>query len=77
MPLFPLPLSIYSLSIHAGLLTKDAGKRLGCTVGGAAEVKSHAFFRHVDWKELRAKRLPVPWQPTLRNALDTSTFDRA
>ena len=46
-------------------------------VGGAAEVKAHPFFRHVDWKELRAKRLPVPWQPTLKSALDTSNFDRA
>ncbi len=46
-------------------------------MGGAAEVKAHPFFRHVDWRELRAKRLPVPWQPTLRNALDTSNFDRA
>lgn len=75
-PVFPPHVKDRDLKDLVGrLLTKDASKRLGCTHGGAGEVKAHPFFRHVDWAALRAKTVPVPWTPLLRTPLDTSNFD--
>ena len=54
------------------LLCMDARKRLG--FGGAAEVHRAAFFRDVDWEELRELKGPVPFVPQLDNSEDTSYF---
>ncbi|EFJ21529.1 hypothetical protein SELMODRAFT_106784 [Selaginella moellendorffii] len=43
------------------LLAKDPTKRLGCQ-GGAEEIKSHAFFRGVDWEAIQHVARP-PWVP--------------
>lgn len=39
------------------LLEKDPGRRLGC-VGGATEVKRHAFFEGIKWPLIRMYRPP-------------------
>lgn len=57
------------------LLVKDIARRLGCMRGGAGDIKSHRFFRDVDWEALLAKKIPAPWKPKLSNPLDTSHFD--
>lgn len=47
-------------------------------VGGndpdADQIKSHRFFRNLDWKKLSNKEIPAPLKPKLRNELDTSNF---
>lgn len=57
------------------LLVKDIARRLGCLRGEAADIKAHRFFRSLDWEDLKAKRIPAPWKPKLRDLLDTSNFD--
>ncbi|GAM83548.1 hypothetical protein ANO11243_015360 [Dothideomycetidae sp. 11243] len=49
----------------------DAQDRLG-RVGGAAEIKRHAFFRGVVWDQLR--RIRAPFEPKLQSATDTQYF---
>ena len=53
------------------LLEKDPEKRLG----SAEEIKSHEFFRSVDWDELLARRTVPPYKPVLKDPTDTSHFD--
>ena len=39
---------------------------------GAQEIKSHAFFRGVDFDSLR--RIPAPFEPRLTSNIDTTYF---
>ena len=51
----------------------SAEDRLGRSPGGAAHVKSHAFFTGIQFDSLRRQR--APYVPHLRYATDTSHFD--
>ncbi|KAM6444148.1 G protein-coupled receptor kinase 5 isoform 2-T3 [Liasis olivaceus] len=53
-------------SICKMLLTKDVKQRLGCREGGAAEVKSHPFFKSMNFKRLQAGMLEPPFVPDPR-----------
>lgn len=44
----------------AGVLQVDQSSRLGCMVGGAADVKAHAWFQGTDWDAAVAFRLLPP-----------------
>ncbi|KAK8029847.1 hypothetical protein PG993_011138, partial [Apiospora rasikravindrae] len=44
------------------LLTKDPRERLGSR-GGASEIRTHAFFKHVKWQELPLKQVS-PYRPS-------------
>ncbi len=55
------------------LLTMQTGARLGSR--GTAEIKQHAFFRDVNWEELRERRNATPhFVPQTRDIMDTSHF---
>lgn len=47
---------------------------LGGNDPNADQIKSHRFFRNLDWKKLSNKEIPAPLKPKLRNELDTSNF---
>ena len=49
------------------LLTANPAQRLGCLRGGAADVKSHEFFKRTDWAALLARRVPPPIKPVLKS----------
>jgi protein-serine/threonine kinase len=49
----------------------DSGDRLGA-IGGAHEIKSHPFFRGVQWDQLR--RIRAPFEPKLQSNIDTQNF---
>lgn len=53
------------------LLIQEPNERLG--VGGAAEVKVHEFFEHVNWTSLLRQK--AEFVPVLDNEEDTSYFD--
>ena len=57
------------------LLVLETTKRLGSLHGGANDVRSHPFFRDVDWGKLRARKLTAPWVPKLAGGLDARHFD--
>ena len=60
-------------SFHKALLTREPTKRLG-HLGGAAEVRAHAFFAGLDWAKLFARELEAPLRSRAHSddPLDTS-----
>ena len=61
--------------IISKLLCNNPAVRLGSGRGSAQDVMRHDFFRPIDWQELEAKRLPMPFVPSIKDPLDTSNFD--
>ncbi|KAK9480293.1 kinase-like domain-containing protein [Lipomyces japonicus] len=57
-----------------GLLDRDPKLRLGAR--GPSEIKSHFFFKEIDWKKLLGKKYPPPFKPPVASATDTSNFDK-
>ena len=58
----------------ARLLMLNNAVRLGCSWGGPAEVVGHPFFEKINFRELEAKSLPMPYVPCIQDAFDTSNF---
>lgn len=56
------------------LLCKDPKKRLG--FNGAEEVKSHPFFKDVDWQAVYDKKITPPFIPSLGDDQDVSNFHK-
>ncbi|EGW30911.1 uncharacterized protein SPAPADRAFT_142096 [Spathaspora passalidarum NRRL Y-27907] len=54
------------------LLQKDPANRLD----DANEIKSHPFFKDIDWVKLLNKSYLPPFKPNVENLLDTSNFDQ-
>ncbi|KAI5296326.1 camp-dependent protein kinase catalytic subunit [Ascosphaera acerosa] len=58
------------------LITPDLSKRLGNLVGGAQDVKNHAWFREVTWDRLLRKDIDAPYVPPVKGGSgDASQFD--
>ena len=53
-------------------LITDPENRLG--VNGAEEIKSHPFFKGIDWNHIKETLIP-PFIPDLKNNYDTKYFD--
>lgn len=58
-------------SLIKGLMQTDPEKRFG-----VKEIKSHPFFKKLNWKKVLNKEVPPPFRPKIeRGKLDTSNFD--
>lgn len=58
------------------LLNRDPAQRLGSGHAGAESIKAHPFFsKHIDWRQLLAKKVRPPFKPSVASAIDTSNFD--
>ena len=64
------------------LLSPDRSKRLGCLRGGASDVKDHPWFGlglasgRMNWDKVYRGELLPPHVPRVRDASDTSNFDK-
>ncbi|KAJ3330618.1 hypothetical protein HDU76_005233 [Blyttiomyces sp. JEL0837] len=58
-------------SLIRKLLHKDEDRRLGSRAG-ASDVKSHPFFKGINWALLRHSTPPI--QPKVTDLMDTSNF---
>ncbi|KAG2469426.1 KS6A5 kinase, partial [Polypterus senegalus] len=73
-PPYPHEMSPLARDLLHKLLVKDPRKRLGSGPQGAAEIKSHPFFKGLNWVDLAAKKIAAPFEPEIRNELDVSNF---
>ncbi|KAF2469303.1 Pkinase-domain-containing protein [Lindgomyces ingoldianus] len=72
---FPSAMSSEARDLISGLCTVDTSKRLGNIKGGASAVKSHPWFRQIDWNALYNRKVHGPIVPHLRGPADTRNFD--
>jgi protein kinase A len=72
---FPSAMSADARDLISGLCTVDTSKRLGNISGGAGRVKSHRWFKNIDWDRLYNREVNGPIVPHLRGPADTRNFD--
>ncbi|EDQ89836.1 uncharacterized protein MONBRDRAFT_32206 [Monosiga brevicollis MX1] len=58
------------------LLERDPAKRLGSGDTDAEEVKTHKFFKTINFDALDRREIPPPWKPHLASDLDLSNIDQ-
>jgi len=71
---FPRMINDPARDLLTQLLNPKPAYRLGNLKNGAQDVKSHEWFKDVDWKALEAKKLRSPYLPKIRDESDTSNF---
>ncbi|KAK0131586.1 Endothelial PAS domain-containing protein 1 [Merluccius polli] len=59
-------------------MTKNPAKRLGCVVSQGCEeaIKTHAFFREIDWLLLEQRKVKPPFKPRIKTKRDVNNFDQ-
>ena len=57
------------------LLERNPAKRLGNTNADAQDIVEHAFFRNVNWADLRACKVKPPYKPVVNGPDDTRNID--
>jgi serine/threonine protein kinase len=63
-------------SILHAFLTKDPKQRLGYGSEDAKPIRAHAFFAPINWEALERREIPSPYKPKVKDAMDTSNFDK-
>ncbi|KAL7978635.1 hypothetical protein Chor_010678 [Crotalus horridus] len=72
----PRFLSVKASHVLKGFLNKDPKERLGCQhQTGFSEIKSHTFFRSIDWDLLEKKQVTPPFQPQITDDYGLDNFD--
>lgn len=72
----PRSLSVKAASVLKGFLNKDPKERLGCHVQtGYTDIKSHTFFRSIDWNQLEKKEVTPPFKPQILDNYGLENFD--
>lgn len=62
---FPPNLSEHAVDLLHKLLQKDPCQRIGYKFG-AAEIRSHPFFKEINWQDLYDKKVKVPYKLNMR-----------
>ncbi|XP_007506246.2 mucin-16-like isoform X1 [Monodelphis domestica] len=72
----PRFLSVKASRVLKGFLNKDPKGRLGCQPQtGFSDIKSHTFFRSIDWDLLEKKQALPPFQPQITDDYGLDNFD--
>ncbi|XP_025067491.1 protein kinase C zeta type isoform X3 [Alligator sinensis] len=72
----PRFLSVKASHVLKGFLNKDPKERLGCQPQtGFSDIKSHTFFRSIDWDLLEKKQTTPPFQPQITDDYGLDNFD--
>ncbi|KAI6224816.1 hypothetical protein M3Y95_00792400 [Aphelenchoides besseyi] len=74
-PYFPKSLGKEAAKCLSALFDRNPNTRLGMPDCPDGPIRTHAFFRGVDWKKFEARQIPPPYRPTVKAANDTSNFD--
>lgn len=57
------------------LLQKEASKRLGSGQGGSQEIKSHKWFKMINWKKLEARETRPSFLPEVAGKHCVANFE--
>ncbi|XP_061562416.1 protein kinase C epsilon type isoform X2 [Phycodurus eques] len=76
--LYPVWLSKEAVSILRAFMTKNPAKRLGCVASQGCEeaIKTHPFFREIDWLLLEQRKVRPPFKPRIKTKRDVNNFDQ-
>ena len=72
---YPKSISKESKEALKGFLNKNPAKRLGCGTYGELDVKSHQFFRRIDWLKVENREIQPPFIPRVKNPRAGENFD--
>ncbi|XP_035723991.1 protein kinase C, brain isozyme-like isoform X4 [Vespa mandarinia] len=73
---YPKSLSKEAKEVCKAFLTKNPSRRLGCGFRGGEDVRSHVFFRHIDWEKIENREVQPPFKPKIKHPKDVSNFDK-
>lgn len=74
---YPKSLSKEAKEACKGFLTKNPSKRLGSSITrGEEDVRSHPFFRRIDWDKVASREVQPPFKPKIKHRKDVSNFDK-
>ncbi|CAK1579969.1 unnamed protein product [Parnassius mnemosyne] len=73
---YPKTLSKEAKDACKSFLMKNPQKRLGCGLRGEEDVRTHAFFRRIDWARIEARDVQPPFKPKIKHRKDVSNFDK-
>jgi len=68
-------ISPIAFSLIKELLNPDNGFRLG-SINDAEDIKSHPFFKNVNWQNYLEKKVIPKFKPYLKNEIDLGNFDK-
>ncbi|KAG0171766.1 hypothetical protein DFQ30_000449 [Apophysomyces sp. BC1015] len=70
---FPSHFEPITCDFLSGLLEREAYERLGWS--GADQIKTHCYFKDINWTDVAERRLQPPYIPILESDTDMSNFD--
>lgn len=72
---FPAGMDPQQVALVKKLLSVNPSFRLGNLNGGIDDILKDPFFSTIDWNALSNKKVPAPFVPPVKSALDSSNFD--
>jgi len=73
---FPRHFDVNAKDLVKKLLLADRTKRYGCLKNGAVDIKSHKWFKGIDWSKALNREMKVPFVPGWQSPNDTSNFEK-
>ncbi len=72
---FPSSFDVNARDLITQLLERNPARRLGLQAGGILEIKAHAWFKDVNWEQLKSLSIRPPYRPKFGSSGDCSNFD--
>uniref|UniRef100_A0A0R3S780 protein kinase C n=1 Tax=Elaeophora elaphi TaxID=1147741 RepID=A0A0R3S780_9BILA len=74
-PYFPKSIGKEAAKCLSALFDRNPNTRLGMPECPDGPIRTHSFFRGVDWKRFEARQMPPPFKPSVKSSSDISNFD--
>ena len=73
---FPPDVNQVAINLISQLLNVNPKKRLGSGEEDAKKIKSHPYFKGIDWEKYANKEIEAPFIPELDDEMDLRYFDK-